>query len=85
MANDLMIYGAIGWEVNALDSVRAVSEAKGKPLNVRVNSPGGYVWEGLAIANEIKAHGNARRIVDHQARAGRHGATLASQEDYRAH
>lgn len=64
MANDLMIYGAIGWEVNALDSVRAVSEAKGKPLNVRVNSPGGYVWEGLAIANAIKAHGNVSTTVD---------------------
>ena len=64
MANDLMIYGAIGWEVSALDSVRAVSEAKGKPLNVRVNSPGGFVWEGLAIANAIKAHGNASTTVD---------------------
>ena len=64
MANDLMIYGAIGWDVNALDSVRAISEAKGRPLNVRVNSPGGYVWEGLAIANAIKAHGNASTTVD---------------------
>lgn len=64
MANDLMIYGAIGWEVSALDSVRAVSEAKGKPLNVRINSPGGYVWEGLAIANAIKAHGNVSTTVD---------------------
>lgn len=64
MANDLMIYGAIGWDVNALDSVRAISEAKGEPLNVRVNSPGGYVWEGLAIANAIKAHGNVSTTVD---------------------
>lgn len=64
MANDLMIYGVIGWDVNALDSVRAISEAKGEPLNVRVNSPGGYVWEGLAIANAIKAHGNVSTTVD---------------------
>lgn len=64
MANDLMIYGTIGWDVNALDSVRAISEAKGEPLNVRVNSPGGYVWEGLAIANAIKAHGNVSTTVD---------------------
>lgn len=64
MSNDLMIYGAIGWDVNALESVRAISDAKGKPLNVRVNSPGGYVWEGLAIANALKAHGNTTTTVD---------------------
>lgn len=64
MANDLMIYGAIGWDVNALDVVGAVSQARGQELSVRVNSPGGYVWEGLAIANAIKAHGNVSTTVD---------------------
>lgn len=64
MENDLLLYGAIGWDVNALDTVREVYKAKGKPLSVRVNSPGGYVWEGLAIANAIKQHANADTYVD---------------------
>lgn len=62
--SDLMIYGAIGWDVSALDTVREISKAKGKALNVRVNSPGGYVWEGLAIANAIKGHGITSTFVD---------------------
>ena len=62
--SDLMIYGAIGWDVNALDTVREISKAKGKPMNVRVNSPGGYVWEGLAIANALRGHGQADTFVD---------------------
>ncbi|MCH9834658.1 Clp protease ClpP, partial [bacterium] len=62
--SDLMIYGAIGWDVNALDTVREISKAKGKPMNVRVNSPGGDVWEGLAIANALREHGNADTFVD---------------------
>lgn len=62
--SDLLLYGAIGWDVMALDVVREVSKAKGEKLTVRVNSPGGYVWEGLAIANAIKGHGNTTTHVD---------------------
>lgn len=62
--SDLLLYGAIGWDVMALDVVREVSRAKGEKLTVRVNSPGGYVWEGLAIANAIKGHGNTTTHVD---------------------
>ncbi len=62
--SDLLLYGAIGWDVMALDVVREVSKAKGEKLTVRVNSPGGYVWEGLAIANAIKGHSNTTTHVD---------------------
>lgn len=62
--SDLLLYGAIGWDVMALDVVREVSKAKGEKLTIRVNSPGGYVWEGLAIASAIQRHGNATTHVD---------------------
>lgn len=62
--SDLLIYGAIGWDVSAIDTVREISKARGQSLNVRVNSPGGYVWEGLAIANAIRGHGSASTFVD---------------------
>lgn len=62
--SDLLLYGAVGWDINALDTVREISKARGSDLNIRVNSPGGYVWEGLAIANAIKGHGSASTFVD---------------------
>lgn len=62
--SDLLLYGAIGWDVVALDTVREISKARGTPLNVRINSPGGYVWEGLAIANAVRGHGSATTFVD---------------------
>lgn len=62
--SDLLLYGAVGWDINALDAVREISKAKGEKLTIRVNSPGGYVWEGLAIASAIQRHGNATTHVD---------------------
>lgn len=62
--SDLLLYGAVGWDINALDTVREISKAKGEKLTIRVNSPGGYVWEGLAIASAIQRHGNAITHVD---------------------
>ena len=62
--SDLLLYGAIGWDVVALDTVRVISKARGSNLNVRINSPGGYVWEGLAIANAVRGHGAATTYVD---------------------
>lgn len=52
--NDVMIYGEIGWDVSSASTVRAIMDAAPGPLNVRVNSPGGFVFEGLAIASAIK-------------------------------
>jgi ATP-dependent Clp endopeptidase proteolytic subunit ClpP len=36
----------------------------GKAPTVRINSPGGSVFDGLAIANAIRAHGNVTVIID---------------------
>lgn len=56
------LYGIIGdyWEEDPLTAVRflrtlALLEAKFDKINVRINSPGGNVWEGLAICNAIRA------------------------------
>lgn len=52
--NDVMIYGEIGWDISSASTVRAIMDAPPGALNVRINSPGGFVFEGLAIASAIK-------------------------------
>lgn len=52
---DLMLYGVVGDDYDGLDAktmVLAISQAEGE-LNVRINSPGGLVTEGLAIYSAL--------------------------------
>jgi ATP-dependent protease ClpP protease subunit len=62
--SELMIYGEIGWECTATDVVRQVQDSDGDLL-VRVNSPGGDVYDGLAIMNALRAHdGTVTAVVE---------------------
>lgn len=55
---DVLIYDYIGWGgVTAADFAKELQAIKAKTINVRVNSPGGDVFDGLAIYNSLKAHG----------------------------
>jgi ATP-dependent Clp endopeptidase proteolytic subunit ClpP len=54
---EIMIYDVIGWPfVEASEFVRAISEMKQSIITVRINSPGGDVFDGIAIFNALKAH-----------------------------
>lgn len=59
---EVFIYDQIGVDWFTGDGVNAKAFAEGiKPhaerdLVVRINSPGGAVWDGLAIYNQLKAH-----------------------------
>jgi ATP-dependent protease ClpP protease subunit len=62
--SELLIYGEIGWECTATDVVRQVQDSDGDLL-VRVNSPGGDVYDGLAIMNALRAHdGTVTAVVE---------------------
>jgi ATP-dependent protease ClpP protease subunit len=57
---EVMIYGEIGtgWDgTSGVDAKAFADEFKaipaGKPINLRIHSPGGSVWDGLAIYNII--------------------------------
>jgi ATP-dependent protease ClpP protease subunit len=57
----LYLYGIVGggWFEEGATADNVVSEIRdftGSTLNVRVNSPGGLVFEGIAIANALRAH-----------------------------
>ncbi|MBU2897692.1 Clp protease ClpP [Vibrio hepatarius] len=62
----LYIYGDIGgWDIEAIDLVKALQQIGDKDLMMRVQSYGGSVYEGLAMFNVIKAHkGKTIGVVD---------------------
>lgn len=66
----LLLYGPIGayWGddgVEAAAVVAALAAAPAGPLTVRINSPGGDVFEGLAIRNALMHHaGGVATVVD---------------------
>lgn len=53
---DLLIYGEIGWDVQASEVVAQIQSMDAEDITVRVNSPGGDVYDGLAIMNALIAH-----------------------------
>lgn len=56
VAAEIYIYGEIGWEVTAdqfVNDLREIADPT-MPLTVYINSPGGGVWDGLAIYNTLK-------------------------------
>jgi len=54
---EIMIYDVIGWPfISADDFVRALADITAKTVTVRINSPGGDVWDGMAIFNALKTY-----------------------------
>lgn len=62
--SDLTIYGEIGWDATAASFHRALSDAPAGKVTVRLNSPGGSVFDGLAIGSLIRNHGKVTAVVD---------------------
>ena len=63
---ELWLYDEIGfWGVTAADVAASLSPLSGQRVTVRVNSPGGEVFDGIAIYNLIRGHvGGADVVVD---------------------
>jgi ATP-dependent Clp protease protease subunit len=57
-AAEISIFDEIGmWGVTAKDFIAALKEHKGKAINLSINSPGGSVFDALAIYNALRQHG----------------------------
>lgn len=55
MKNDIYLVGEVGWELTLDKVVEQVKDSdKSEPLNIHVHSPGGSVYDGLAIYNYLK-------------------------------
>jgi ATP-dependent Clp endopeptidase proteolytic subunit ClpP len=63
---EILLYDEIGfYGITARDFVSALASAGAGPVRVRINSPGGDVFDGLAIYNALRAHpGGATAVVD---------------------
>jgi ATP-dependent Clp endopeptidase proteolytic subunit ClpP len=67
---EILIYDVIGggmWDdgVTAKQVIAALAEAGTDPVRVRINSPGGDVFEGLAIYNALRNYtGGVETVVD---------------------
>jgi ATP-dependent Clp protease, protease subunit len=54
---EILIYDEIGfWGIRAQEFIRELNAINANTIHVRINSPGGSVFEGLSIANALKAH-----------------------------
>ncbi len=54
---EMLIFDYIGWPFNdSGEVIRVIAEQKGKKITVRINSPGGDVFDALAIYNALTAH-----------------------------
>ncbi len=63
---EVRIFGEIGWFVTAREFIRELDNLSDKTdLDVRINSVGGSVFEGLQIFNRLKMHkGNVQVTVE---------------------
>jgi ATP-dependent protease ClpP protease subunit len=57
MPAEVLVYDEIGyWGITAADFVRDLQGVTAKRMSLRISSPGGEVFEGIAIYNAIKNH-----------------------------
>jgi ATP-dependent Clp endopeptidase proteolytic subunit ClpP len=62
---EVFIYDEIGgWGITAAQFVRDMKALGDRPINVRINSPGGSVFDGLAIYHYLAARPNVTVTVD---------------------
>lgn len=63
--NEILIYGEVGTDVKDSKVVAQLAKFTGEPVRVRINSPGGDVYAGLAIMNALRAHdGEVTAVVE---------------------
>jgi ATP-dependent Clp endopeptidase proteolytic subunit ClpP len=56
-STEVMIYDVIGWPFNdAGEIIRALAGIDTKTVTVRINSPGGDVFDSMAIFNALQSH-----------------------------
>jgi ATP-dependent protease ClpP protease subunit len=81
---EILVHGVIGDSWEGLDSAsvaKFLGENRGKKVNVRINSPGGLAWDGIAIYNELVQH-DSRVEVTIEGMAGSAASIIAMAGDH---
>ena len=63
MAKELYLYNPI-YSYTAEDLMRSFEEFKDEEITLRVNTPGGSVFDGYGILAKMKEHGNVTIMLD---------------------
>ena len=78
---ELLVYGPIGgWEVDAADVAHRLAATEAETIKVRINSPGGSAFDGVAIMNALTGH-RARVIVEVDGLAASAASVIAMAGD----
>lgn len=79
---ELLIYDEIGyWGVTARDVIAALAEVSAPEITVRLNSPGGDVFDGVAIYNALRGHpARVTAVVDSLAASAASFIAMAADE-----
>ena len=82
-ALDIWLHGIVGDEYESTDSAsvgKLLAQNRGKDVRLRVNSPGGYAYDGIAIFNAIVAHdGKTEGLIEGRAGSAASLAVIACQ------
>lgn len=62
--NEILMYGEIGKDITDTQFNKDLNAFKGQDVLLRANSPGGEVFQGLAMYNSIKEHGQCDVQID---------------------
>lgn len=60
---ELVLYGEVGWEIRGEPVIDALAQIDGGDLTVRLNSPGGDAYEGLAVMNALRSHAGEVTVI----------------------
>jgi len=79
---EILLYDEIGfWGITARDFATALRDVGDGDLTLRINSPGGEVFDGLAIYNALRNHrGKVTAVVDGLAASAASFIALAASE-----
>jgi len=79
---DIYVYDEIGfWGTSAQDFVDQLKEIDSAQINLHINSPGGEIFDGLAIYNALKQHkANVTTFVDALAASAASFIAMAGDE-----
>lgn len=62
--SEILLYGVVGGEIDAAQSVATIRALGKKSAKIRLNTPGGIVWDGNAIAEAVHEHGGIDTHID---------------------
>lgn len=83
-----MIDGIIGWDITASYIQSQLNESVGEDVAIHINSPGGYVYDAIAIFNYIRDYASIHNVeitIDGLAASSASYIALASNKKPKVH